>query len=182
MKEFLAFQDSIYRTYALIEYNSTSTKKLKKEEREQLEVVLRVDEGSSKFLETVTGAVEIINKSLSKMESKHILILGSLITVCYFGNSAYKAHLQNTLEIRKKEIEYKKDGSFLDAINFLSQEGTKKMELLKQVAEQYGSKEEQILKNANKGYNAFLKGATDTDNRMFMLQFYLWFLLTLKHN
>lgn len=76
MKGFIDLQNAIYRSYAQIKYNEPSILKLSKQEKDELELEVKVIDGSSGFEVNVQELFEkLITLLAGKITSKHILIL-----------------------------------------------------------------------------------------------------------
>lgn len=75
MAGFIEFQKAIYRSYALSRYNSININKLTKEEREELEIRVKVEEGSSLFGVDFQAALEKFMENVSDKLSKKMCLL-----------------------------------------------------------------------------------------------------------
>lgn len=137
MKAFLELQKSLYRSFATAKYGVPSPAKLSKDEKQMLELIIKVEEGSSKFKIDLQQLLENTCKNLvGKMESKHILIAVLSIAVLYFGDSAYKNYLDNRKEIRQQEIKNDEQKATLDHLKFVGQEETKRAKIMADLAVQ----------------------------------------------
>lgn len=112
MKGFIDLQNAIYRSYAQIKYNEPSILKLSKQEKDELELEVRVIDGSSGFEVDIQALFEKLIKLLAgKMTGKHIFILVLSTILLYGGYETYSNYLENQKEIRLAEIALEKDVS-----------------------------------------------------------------------
>lgn len=112
MKGFIDLQNAIYRSYAQIKYNEPTILKLSKEEKDELELEVKVINGSSGFEVNVQELFEkLITLLAGKMTSKHIFILVLSTILLYGGYEAHSNYLENQKEIRMAEIALEKDVS-----------------------------------------------------------------------
>ena len=110
MKGFIDLQNAIYRSYAQIKYNEPSILKLSKQEKDELELEVKVIDGSSGFEVNVQELFEkLITLLAGKMTSKHIFILVLSTILLYGGYESYTYYLENQKEIRMAEIALEKD-------------------------------------------------------------------------
>lgn len=163
MRAYLELQKNIYKSYALVKYGSNNANKLKQSERDKLEILLKVENGSSKYEHNNSEIIELFNKALSQMDSIHLLILGAIFVTSYFGHAAWKSYLQHRLEVRRKELSNDKDNKTLDHCNFISQEDTKKMQIIERIISGGSPQAQSMLKNARSSYDYLLKGAADAE-------------------
>lgn len=137
MKAFLELQTSLYRSFATVKYGIPNPAKLSKDEKQMLELIVKVEEGSSKYKIDLQQLFENTCKNLvDKMEPKHILIAVLSIAVLYFGDSAYKNYLDNRKEIRQLEIKDDEQKATLNHLKFVSQEETKRATIIAKLAVQ----------------------------------------------
>ncbi len=73
MPSILELQQQVNRTYCLTRYNSDNVRKLTKEDREQLELVVRVDKGSSVFETFINDVLlKTFQDAVKNMPPEHI--------------------------------------------------------------------------------------------------------------
>lgn len=118
MPPILELQKEIHRIYCRAKYNTEDTRSLKQDERDQLELVVDVQKGSTKFITDLAGALNEIIKS-SNMNGEQVLILLVSIGVIVATSLGWKQWLQH------KEREHGQDTTVE-----LSQEETKRLELV----------------------------------------------------
>ncbi len=144
MPPILDLQREIYRTYARAVYNTEDTRYLKKEERERLEIVVSVKQGSSEYIAELAKVLnEIIKHSNMTGQETLLLLLGSGVIL----GSAYGWRLW----VAAKERMHDKQTTVQ-----LSQEETKRTELLT-----VAFNRSETLQQTNKGIQNF-RGALAT--------------------
>lgn len=115
MPTILELQKEIHRVYARTVYGEDSTRKLTKKDREELELVVRIDKGSSVFETLLKDSLtKILQDAVTKMSPDQLVItlivFGALIT-SVVGWKAYLRHkfetkqLDQTIELSKVEKE-----------------------------------------------------------------------------
>lgn len=134
MPTLLELQKEINRIYCLTVYGEDNTRKLTKKDREQLELVVRVDKGSS-FYETLldTSITKALQDAVSKMSPEQltaVLIVAGLSTTSLF---AWKHWLN--YKIKAKELDHKENE--LDHSIQLSELEKDKMEIVRKAAEKF---------------------------------------------
>ena len=108
MKGFLEMQSAIYKTYSLIRYNDEIPNKLTQEDRDDLELEVKVLEGSSDFnVDWDTLFNKLIEKTVGRMTGKQVYISVLFAIATFGGYSFYQVYIENQTEIRKVEIEQK---------------------------------------------------------------------------
>ena len=131
MTAFLELQDSIYRTYALVKYDTSKLVNLTHDEKRGLEIEVMVREGSSDYK---IKPEDILNKIIEvageKMEAKHWVILGLATGIMFFGDNAWDSYLQNRLEMRRAEITSKEKQETLKTLRFSSEQETTRMKIM----------------------------------------------------
>lgn len=140
MKSLLEYQRLIYRAYASAKYDNES-KRLTDTEKEALEIMVKVEGGSTKLdIDVNALAVEFVKQMGARMDSTHILIVLITFLTLYFGSSALKTFLDNRKEVRLKELTDETQRETLEALKFSSAQETKRTELLTQAITQLPSK------------------------------------------
>lgn len=125
MPSLLEAQKEIYRLYATGRYGEENLRKLTSEEKEQLELVVRVEEGSSIF---ETNLEDVLTKAfegaVGKMDSQHLLVLflgaaltwGSVIAwKVWLRSKEKRAELESRVSISQSEE--RKLSIMADALN-----------------------------------------------------------------
>lgn len=114
MHSLIEYQKVIYRTYADI-FNKGNVQSLTQSERKSLEVVFKVEEGSSNLLGDAAGALtEFAKGAVGKMDSKQIILLvlgagilfgGYHLADTYMNNQAKM--VENDAKAKQAELEEK---------------------------------------------------------------------------
>jgi len=112
MKGFIDLQNAIYRSYAQIKYDDPSILRLSKQEKDELELEVKVIDGSSGFgFDPQELFEKLITLLADKLTSKHVFILVLSTILLYGGYQSYNDYLTNQKEIRLAEIALEKDVS-----------------------------------------------------------------------
>jgi len=127
MPTMLELQREIYRVYCLAVNGDENTKKLTKKDREQLELLVRVDKGSSVYDAILdTPIMKILQDALARMSPNQltaVIIVASLsVTSLFF----WKYWLNN--RIKEKELDHKVQLSELEI---------EKMEVVRKAAQKF---------------------------------------------
>ncbi len=131
MKSFIELQGLVHRSYAIAQYGTEDTRKLSKEERDELEIEVKVEEGSSifevdfqsvlmKFAETAGTAMT------PEMTAVTILGLG----VLWVGKTSYTGYLNYRKEVRMSEAKTEEQREVLTGILEQSKQETARLETL----------------------------------------------------
>lgn len=115
MAPLIELQRDIHRSYARIKYNSTSLHKLNKEERDSLELVVKVEPGSSNFLTPISGPLnDLATAAIGKMSPHDIVITVLGLALIYGGVEIAKSWIaqrqqaidsDNRVSLSKEESE-----------------------------------------------------------------------------
>lgn len=131
MKQVVELQKIINRTYAYITCGDLDATHLSQHERDLLELVVHVGEGSSDLNVKLQEAfTTILNKAADKMDAKHITAIVLGIGLMYFGGSAFNSYLEQRKEIRLSELQSNQKLAELDQLKFASEQDKKNQELL----------------------------------------------------
>ena len=138
MAGFIEFQKAIYKSYALTKYNSSNVNKLTKDEKEQLELLITVSEGSSIFGIDFQGALEKFMDNVgNKLTRKDVVVSVLALGVLYFGDSAYKSYLEERREVRVAELKSEEQVKMIEHLQFASEEETKRAKIIQELAQQH---------------------------------------------
>lgn len=130
MKAFIELQASIYRSFATAKYGVPNPSKLSKEEKKELELVIKVEKGSSIFN---IDAEQLLTNMVEKMNSQEIVACVLVFIVAYFGSSIWKKYLDNRKEERIAESKSKEQKALIEHLTFSSKEETKRTEILSNI-------------------------------------------------
>ena len=143
MKSFLELQKGVYRAYCLAKYNSPNVQHLTKDERADLEIKVKVSDGSSNFeIDTQALLIKFIELVGDKMEPVHIVTMAVSLGAMYFGSSSLKTYLDNRKAIREKEITAEEQRAQIEVLKFSSAEETKRAEIMASII-----KKQPVIKN-----------------------------------
>ncbi|MFP3352275.1 hypothetical protein R0K04_12730 [Pseudoalteromonas sp. SIMBA_153] len=107
MHSLIEYQKVIYRTYVDI-FNKGSVQSLSHNERKALEVVFKVEEGSSNLLGDAAGALaEFAKGAVGKMDSKQIILLVLGAGVLFGGYHIADTYMNNQVKMVENEAKNK---------------------------------------------------------------------------
>lgn len=102
MAPLLEIQKDIHRKYVELAYGSANLRKLREEDRDQLEIVVKVEKGSSEFKAPLDPQLNTLaEKAIEKMTSRDLLIAILGIALVYGGveiNKAWVAARQTAVQ------------------------------------------------------------------------------------
>ena len=108
MKGFLEMQSAIYKSYSLIRYNDEVPNKLTQDDRDELELEVKVLDGSSGFnIDWDSLFNTLIEKTVGRMTGNQVYISVLFLIATFGGHSFYQSYIENQKDIRKTEIEQK---------------------------------------------------------------------------
>ncbi|MDY6551417.1 hypothetical protein [Acinetobacter faecalis] len=108
MKGFLEMQTAIYKSYSLIRYNDVIPNKLTQEDRDDLELEIKVFNGSSGFnIDWDMLFNALIDKTVGRMTGQQVFISVLFLIATIGGHSFYQSYIENQTELRRGELEQK---------------------------------------------------------------------------
>lgn len=115
MPPLIEVQNNINRAYAQVQYNEASTRRLRNEERDELELVVKVDKGSSLLTsELWTQLTKVAEAAVGRMSGNEIVICVAIVALSTTAAVVLKAWLkqrqqalkmQNQLQLSQQETE-----------------------------------------------------------------------------
>ena len=88
MKAFIELQSNLYRSYAIARYNTPKVTVLNAQEKEALQIRVKVEAGSSLFSVNLQDLLENLGKELiGKMDAKSILMMVLGVAAIWGGQS-----------------------------------------------------------------------------------------------
>lgn len=146
------FHASISKAYALAVYGKPNRLLLRKEDRDALDLIFVVTDGSN-GLEAMAKAIEnLTEKMVSKMTGKQITGIIAAIILLYFGADTAKYFYASSLEAKAEKISS-------DERIFLSEQETERMKLLKDAMDKFGI-DPSMTDEAEEGLKALTRPAT----------------------
>jgi len=131
MKGFIELQKGINRSYCLVRYNTPNTSVLKKEERERLEIQVKVGQGSTMTnIDLQQLLTNIANNVVDKMDPKTLATTLVLLGLIWAGKTSYAKYLDNRRQIRETEVKSEESREMLKNQQFLSEQETKRVEIM----------------------------------------------------
>lgn len=138
MNGLLDLQNGIYKSYAMLKYDAENAQSLTRQERQDLEIEVKVEDGSSEFDINLTEiGMKLIESTAGKMSAEQAMILVMAMLILYFGKSGIQLWLENRKEIRQAELEAQKN----------SEERQERLETLK-ILTPLNPKVEQVIAKA----------------------------------
>jgi hypothetical protein len=131
MEAFIALQESIYRTYGLVSWESPDLRYLTNEKKDTLEFRVQVEKGSSDYEVDLSSIIEKIGiEVVSKMDPKMLAI--TIIGLALIAGSAwaFRGWLANRAEIRKAELDNEARITELEVMKSAITQNSENMKLL----------------------------------------------------
>ncbi|GHY11872.1 hypothetical protein VCSRO163_2018 [Vibrio cholerae] len=134
MKAFLELQKGINRSYCLVKYGTPNTNVLTKTEREELEIKVKVGQGSTTAgVDLQSLITNLGSKVIDKMDPTSLAILLVSLALIWAGKSSYAMYLETRKQIREKEVNSEEKRELLKNQQFLSAQETERTALLTKV-------------------------------------------------
>ena len=130
MKAFIELQASMYGSFAMAIYGVPNPLKLSKEEKKELELIIKVEKGSSLFN---VDAQQLLTNMVEKMNNEEIFSCFLVFIICYFGSSIWKKYLDNRKEERIADSKSKEQKALIEHLTFSTKEETKRTEILSNI-------------------------------------------------
>lgn len=161
MKAILELQKSLYRTHALLASGSDNLRSLSRAEREQFELRLKVEKGSSLLSINLS---EIISKYgndvIAKMTGTELLIMVLGLALIYAGKLVIGEFIKAKTEQRKLTSDDEKTRQLLSNYQAQLENDTKRFELLTQALEKKPVLK-QIEQSATEARDEIVKAVAD---------------------
>ena len=130
MKGFVDMQNYINRTYRLVKYGDVNTKALSNEEKEALQLQIKIEKGSSLVDVNFDGLWVQIGQVIGKMTGTEAIVLILGCAAIWGSVAGVKRFLDNRKEVRLSEIKKESDRENLKTLEVMSLEETKRTEIL----------------------------------------------------
>ncbi|WP_246033034.1 hypothetical protein [Falsirhodobacter xinxiangensis] len=170
MQGWVELQRSLYRAYALAASGKADAKRLTERDKEILELVVKVDEGSSDQKVDLQAILEKVASSMvDKMTPTHITAVIVALGLLYAGTTATTTWLNNQKEIKLAEIAQQVETTrseerreSLNAIVSLAGRDLERLQILEEVAKEVPIVAE-IEEQASAGRDELVRHVTKTD-------------------
>lgn len=150
MQSFIDLQQKLNRAYAQIKYNKPSALGLTAAEKEELEILVHVEKGSSIFQVDLQAALETFVTGVSgKMTGPEIVATVLGVGLIYGGVTCTKAYFDHQRETKQ-----------IETSTFLSEQETKRFEIFAQAMQKQPALQPAYA-DAEDYYNKMLKGAAE---------------------
>lgn len=158
MENLIEVQRNLNRSYALLNYNINDSRRNTAGDRDNIELVFKVEKGSTDITAAIANGLQNLITSMGdKMDPTQflILILGSGLLYC--GQSVYRERLKKQIEEKKidADLEIKKEDT--ERFKMLS-EVVAKVPVLKTIAYESEDAQAALVKAASYADNASLMG------------------------
>ncbi|WP_060507202.1 hypothetical protein [Pseudomonas sp. NBRC 111124] len=131
MKSFIELQNVIYKSYAIAQYDTDDTRRLSKEERDELEIEVKVEEGSSIFeVDFQEVLIKFAEKAGETMPPEMMVVTILGLGVLWAGKTSYAAYLNYRKDVRAAEAKTEEQRDSLSTIEALSKQETARLEVL----------------------------------------------------
>lgn len=193
MRGMVEYQAAFYRTAALLIKDDARTNRLTDQEKDDLELVFKVEEGSSELnAEAAEQLKGVLGKCVDKMSGKQVLTAVIVVALLFFGSPQVANYLNNDVEKTRIETAFKEETARIEAetkrqeiasterrdtlqvIKDLVQDNKRKTDLLEQaykeseaakrVGELNREAVDEILRNSSKADEVTIQGVTLQQN------------------
>lgn len=152
MESLIEVQKNLNRSYAKIRYDKADARHITDEDRDQIELVVKVKDGSSGFDAALENAMEKFAINVADKMTPEMLILSILgLALMYFGHSYFRAAQDNKL--KEKQI---------DADLKVKQEDTTRFKLMADAITKVAALKE-IRDDAEDSHDALLRAAASAE-------------------
>ena len=193
MRGIVEYQSAFYRTAALLIKDDARTNRLTDQEKDDLELIFKVQEGSSDLNADAADPLKhVLGKCVDKMSGKQVLTAIIVVALLFFGSPQVANYLNNDIEKTRIETAFKEENARIEAetkrqeiasterrdtlqvIKDLVQENKRKTDLLEQAYEQSEAAKrigelnrhavDEILRNSSKADEVTIQGVTLKNN------------------
>jgi hypothetical protein len=152
MQGFVDLQKNLNSAYSQLKYNRPSAVGLSAAEREKLEIVVKVDKGSSLFKVDLQPAAEALLQGVAgKMTGTEIIITVLGVSLIAGGVICAKAYFESQRQIKQ-----------IDVVPLLSTQETERLKIFAQAVKK-NEKLGIIYEDAEETYDSILRGASEAD-------------------
>lgn len=131
MKSFIELQNLVYKSYAIAQYDTEDTRRLSKDERDELEIEVKVEEGSAIFeIDLQEVLIKFAEKAGDTMPPELVVATVLGLGVLWAGKTSYTAYLNYRKDIRATEAKTEEQQNVLSSVEALSKQETARLETL----------------------------------------------------
>lgn len=112
MRGLIEYQNDVYRSAALILKEDGRVTRLTDLEKSQLELIFKVESGSSNLISSAKESLDAFGSAVGKMTGKQVLIAVLTFLILFFGTQAVGLYLDHV--IKNKQIEAESKGREFD--------------------------------------------------------------------
>lgn len=116
MRGMVEFQSAFNRTAALLIKNDARTNRLTDQEKDDFELVFKVEEGSSELNADAADQLKsVLGKCVDKMSGKQALTAVIVVALLFFGSPLVANYLNNDVEKTRIETAFKEETARIEA-------------------------------------------------------------------
>lgn len=161
MEAFVDLQKALYRSQALVKYDTADMRLLTDEDKASVEMEVRVSEGSANYdVDLQALAMKMLEEAATKMEPVHFLILILGAGLLFAGTVVFNNWIQTKAETRQREVSSEDIKAALEALKHNSEQDTVRTRLLTEALQQQ-PKLVVIRNEADNARTSLLRGITD---------------------
>lgn len=136
MEGFIELQKAVNRAYAEAVYGD-STKRLSEEEKDKLELTVKVEKGSSIFnVEFSDAALNLGQALVTKMDPIGIVVTVLGTGLILAGRSIWAKHLETQRLVKLESAKNERDREAFSSMQFMSEQETRRMEVMAAIIKQ----------------------------------------------
>ncbi|BCH58949.1 hypothetical protein [Agrobacterium vitis] len=193
MRGIVEYQAAFYRTAALLIKDDARVNRLTDQEKDDLELIFKVEEGSSELNADAAEQLKgVLGKCVDKMGSKQVFATALVVALLFFGSPQVANYLNNDVEKTRIETAFKEETARIEAetkrqeiasterrdtlqvIKDLVQENKRKTDLLEQAYKESAAAKHvgelnreavgEIIRNSSKADEITIQGVTLQQN------------------
>lgn len=116
MRGMVEYKFAFYRVAALFIKNNPNINRLTDQEKDDLELVFKVEKGSSELnADAAEQLKHVFGKCVDKMSGKQLLIAGIVFSILFFGSPQVANYLNNDVEKTRIETSFKEESARIEA-------------------------------------------------------------------
>jgi len=168
MKAFIAFQDEIYRSYAIAKYGKETISSLTNDEKKELEIVIMVKSGSSDTLIDLTEvAKHFVDMAGNNMTGSEIIALALGAGLIWAGKTIAMKYLDDLKDKRSRESSSEDLKNHLDTVKFMTEEQTRRAEFFANLVDG-NHKLQRMQERSVDAKHAIIKGIATAEKAEFL--------------
>lgn len=131
MRGFLEFQYSIYRAYAAAKFGIPDARRLSEEEKQELEIAITVEEGSSIFEVDIQALLEKLVENIgARMSPTELTVLAISLALIWSGTTILRKFLTDRKAVAIKKLESSEQERLVNALTDLSRDEKERLRII----------------------------------------------------